>query len=73
MRERSSGSTDHSITGSGSGDIVDDIAVVTVEDRAGKPLVRGVRNGGIGCSGVKVKEISIGRGGGGGGGVGRVV
>lgn len=47
--------------------------MVTVEDRAGKPLVRGVRNGGIGCSGVKVKEISIGRGGGGGGGVGRVV
>lgn len=44
-----------------------------MKNRTGEPLVGGVRNGGIRCRGVKVKEISIAGSSGGGGGVGRVV
>lgn len=68
VRERGGGGTDHGVAGGG--DVVDYIAVVPVEDRAGEPLVGGVRDGGIGSSGVEVEEIGIG---GGGSGVGRVV
>ena len=47
--------------------------MVSLENRTGEPLVRRVRNSGIGCCGVKVEEIGIDGGGGGGGSVGRVV
>lgn len=63
---RKSGAGDDRVAG---GDVVNDVAVIPVEDRAREPLVRGLRSGtgGVGGSSVEVEEIggvgSVRRGG----------